>query len=122
MKEMTAFCGLACHECDTYQATKNDDDKKRVKVANLWSKQYNMNLERQDINCDGCRSGNDRLFAYCKSCVVRKCGMERDVDNCAHCSDYPCEKLNPIFMAAPGLKERLDSLKMEFKASIATLS
>ena len=41
MEEMTAFCGLACHECEAFQATKNDDDKKRVKVAKRWSKRYN---------------------------------------------------------------------------------
>lgn len=116
MEKMTAFCGLACHKCEAYQATKADDDKKRVKIANLWSKRYNMNFERQDINCDGCKSGTDRLFGYCKSCEVRKCGVERSVANCAHCSEYPCVKLDPIFMAAPGLKKRLDMIKNEVTA------
>lgn len=116
MQEMTAFCGLACHACEAYQATIDDDDKKRAKVASLWSKQYNMNFERQDINCEGCNSTTGRLFAYCKSCEVRKCGMERSVVNCAHCAEYPCEKLNPIFMAAPGLKEWLDFINKNVTA------
>jgi hypothetical protein len=116
MEKMTAFCGLACQKCEAYQATQADDDKKKVKVAKLWSKRYNMNFERQDINCDGCKSGTDRLFGFCRSCEVRKCALAKSVDTCAHCSDYPCGKLNPIFMAAPGVKERLDGIRKEVTA------
>ena len=41
MEETIAICGLTCHECGAYQATINDDDKKREEVAELWSKEYN---------------------------------------------------------------------------------
>jgi hypothetical protein len=35
---MMAFCGVQCDECDTYIATKNDDDTKRQEIADRWSK------------------------------------------------------------------------------------
>ena len=111
MEEMTAFCGLACHECEAFQATKNGDDKKRVKVAKRWSKRYNTIIERQDINCDGCKSQTGRLFKYCRTCEVRLCGIEKGIENCGYCHEYSCEKLDPIFMVVPGLKKRLDALK-----------
>ncbi len=111
MEEMIAYCGLACHECEAFQATKDDDNKKRVKVAKRWSKRYNTIFERQDINCDGCKSQTGRLFKYCQTCEIRQCGVEKGIDNCGYCREYPCEKLDPIFMVAPGLKERLDTIK-----------
>ena len=111
MEEMIAFCGLACHECEAYLATKDDDNKKRVKVAKRWSKRYNTIFERQDINCDGCKSQTGRLFKYCLTCQIRQCGMEKGIENCGYCHEYPCEKLDSIFKVAPGLKERLNAIK-----------
>ena len=111
MEEMIAYCGLVCHECEAFLATKNDDDKKRIKVAKQWSKQHNTIFERQDINCDGCKSQTGRLFKFSRSCRVRQCAKEKDIETCGYCPEYPCEKLNPIFKAAPGVKERLDALK-----------
>ena len=111
MEEMIAYCGLACHECKAFQATKNDDDKMRVKVAKWWSKRHEIIFERQDINCDGCKSETGRLFKYCRTCEIRQCGKEKDLENCGTCQEYPCVKLNPIFKVIPPLKERLDALR-----------
>jgi hypothetical protein len=33
LDEMIAFCGLDCYECGAFLATKENDDQKRVKVA-----------------------------------------------------------------------------------------
>jgi hypothetical protein len=33
MEEMISFCGIGCHECDAFEATKNDNDKKRILIA-----------------------------------------------------------------------------------------
>lgn len=38
MKEMIAVCGLDCSQCGAFLATKENDDKKRAKVAQEWSK------------------------------------------------------------------------------------
>ncbi|MCD6569822.1 MAG: DUF3795 domain-containing protein [Deltaproteobacteria bacterium] len=61
---MIAFCGLPCHECDAFLATRDDDDQKRAEVAQLWSKQYNADIKPEDINCDGCLSDNGYLFNH----------------------------------------------------------
>lgn len=111
MAEMISFCGLSCYDCDAFQATKNEDDKKRVKVAKLWSKQHNTKFERHDINCDGCISQTGRLFKYCQTCRVRQCAIEKEIDRCGNCQEFPCEKLNPIFKVVPRAKERLEALR-----------
>jgi uncharacterized Zn-finger protein len=111
MNKMISFCGLLCNECGAFIATKNDDDKKRAEVAQLWSKQYNCNLKAEDINCDGCTSGGNRLSAHPKVCEIRKCGKEKGIANCAYCSEYPCEKLGEFFKLVPDARSRLDEVR-----------
>ncbi len=111
MEEMTAFCGLACHECPALLATKDNDDEKRAEVAQLWSKQFKADLKPEHINCEGCHSDGGRLFGHCHTCEIRKCGLEKKVANCAHCSDYSCGKLNDFFNMMPDAKKQLDKIK-----------
>lgn len=111
MDKMIAYCGLFCNECGAFQATKNNDDKKRAEVAELWSKEYGTDLKAEDINCNGCLSEGEIVFNYTQVCEIRKCGREKGVLNCAHCSDYPCEKLEKFFEMVPASKEVLDEIK-----------
>ncbi len=111
MNEMIAFCGSSCHECPAFLATRDDDDEKREETAQLWSKQYDADIKPEDINCEGCRSAGNIHFNYCNVCGIRKCGTERDVENCARCKDYPCEKLEEFFKVAPDNRKRLDAIK-----------
>ena len=39
MENMIAYCGLNCVECGAFVATQMDDDSKRKKVAEAWSKE-----------------------------------------------------------------------------------
>ncbi|MGD2125023.1 MAG: DUF3795 domain-containing protein [Desulfobacteraceae bacterium] len=111
MEEMIAYCGLACNDCPTYLATRADDDEKRAEVAKLWSKQFNVDFKPQDIHCDGCHPDSGRLFSYCMMCEIRKCGMEKEIANCAHCDEYSCEKLDNFLKMAPEGRKRLDKIR-----------
>ena len=111
MNKMVAFCGIVCTECPAFVATQNDDDVGRKKVAEAWSKQFNMPMKPEDVNCDGCVSGSKRLVNYCHICEIRKCGQAKLVVNCAHCDDYACEKLTKFFATAPQTKATLEEIK-----------
>jgi hypothetical protein len=111
MEEMLSFCGLLCSECGAFLASSNDDDEKRAEVAKLWSKEYNKELKPEDINCDGCLSEEENLFNYTKVCVIRQCGKEKGILNCAYCDEYGCEKLVKFFQMVPEAKERLDEIR-----------
>jgi hypothetical protein len=115
LKEMVAFCGLDCYECRGFLATKENDDQKRAKVAQEWSKLFKVEIKPEDINCEGCLSDGGRVFNYCKVCEIRKCGKEKDLKNCGYCGEYPCRKLNFIFNNAPDAKNRLNKIKFFFK-------
>ena len=111
MEKMIAFCGLDCNECPTFLATRENDDQKRKEVAELWSKQYKAQFKSEDINCDGCLSGNGRLFSHCKVCEIRACGREKKLVNCAPCGEYPCQKLTAFFQMVPQGKVNLEDIR-----------
>ena len=111
MNTMIAYCGIVCSECPTFIATREDDDAKRAKVAEMWSKQYKMAIKAEDINCDGCISAGGQLFSYCSVCDIRKCGQNHGVVNCAYCTDYGCERLTRFFKVAPHAKKSLEKIR-----------
>lgn len=115
MEDIVAYCGLLCHECGAFQATRDNDNEKRALVAQQWSKEYKVDLKPEDINCTGCPSEGENVFNYCHVCEIRKCAKENDVLTCAHCYDYPCEKLDKFFQRALDCKTRLDKIREKFR-------
>lgn len=111
MSEITAICGLPCHECGAYIATMTDDDAKREEVARMWSEMYKADIKPSDINCSGCTTDGGPVFHHCTVCEIRKCGKSRGVVNCAHCDDYGCEKTTEFFEMVPDCKVRLDAIR-----------
>jgi hypothetical protein len=111
MSRMVAYCGIVCTECPAYIATQKDDDSERRKVAKQWSDMFEVEIRPESINCDGCLTSGGRLIDYCATCEIRKCGVEKDVENCAHCDDYVCERLGKWFQDVPDAKATLDEIK-----------
>jgi hypothetical protein len=112
MKEVNEFiacCGLDCSKCGAYIATKTNDNTKREEVSKQWSEMYNTDINPKDINCNGCRSDGQK-FSYCNVCEIRKCCMEKELENCAGCDMYVCGKLEDFFKMAPDAKTTLDKL------------
>lgn len=93
MEKIIGYCGIICSDCPVLTATVKDDDSERKRVAEISRKQYGKGYRPEDINCDGCISDSPRIFGHCNICEIRKCGREKNVKNCAHCSEYPCERL-----------------------------
>jgi hypothetical protein len=111
MAEIIAYCGLYCDECPAYIATQKDDDEERKKIAENWSKEFGAEIAPEDINCDGCLSEEGRHIGFCAMCEVRKCGLEREVVNCAYCDEYGCEKLTKFWNMAPIAKKHLEEIR-----------
>jgi len=111
MDDMIAYCGLTCTGCPAYVAARTDDDDLRKKTAEEWSKQFKAEIKPEDINCDGCIVTDGRHIGYCAMCEIRKCGLEREVENCAHCADYACEKLTAFLEQVPAARKKLDEVR-----------
>ena len=114
MEKMIACCGLVCKECPAYIATQADDQDALERVAAQWSKEFKHSFAPKDCACDGCLATTDRLSSYCRECKIRACGNEKKVRNCAHCSDYACEKLEEFFGFAPEAKASLEKIRRTF--------
>jgi len=110
MTEMIAYCGLVCTSCLQYIATLNDDDILRKKAAKRIAEEFGIQYRTEDINCDGCLSSCGRLIGFCNTCEVRKCGIEKSVENCTVCDDQPCDKLNKFHEFSPVAKESFEAL------------
>lgn len=107
-----AYCGLNCTECPAYIATQKNDQTLREKVAAEWSREFNIDISIDDINCDGCYSTEGVLFSHCLECPMRICALDRPLETCAECDEYPCKDLEEFFGLVPSAKSKLDSLRI----------
>ncbi|RLC92225.1 MAG: hypothetical protein DRI77_13120 [Chloroflexi bacterium] len=115
MDKMIAYCGLVCTECPAYVATQNDDQEALKRVAAQWSQQWNADITPEYCICDGCLAFEGRLGGHCIECPVRACGVEKKVQNCAYCGDYPCQELEKFFVFAPEAKVALDKIRQSLQ-------
>ena len=131
-----SFCGDDCNYCPRYLATQSGNEEHLKEVAAFWQmigwRDNEESLEK--ISCHGCST--------VKTCGlgIKDCVIEKGVDNCGKCSEYPCRKLLKIFKnnekeavickdrlsvtdyklfqrAFFSKKERLDRINREFLAS-----
>jgi hypothetical protein len=111
MSKIIAYCGLVCTDCPAYIATQADDQAALEKVAAQWREEWNVfNITIASVICDGCLDGGHKC-SHCADCEIRACAVERGVINCAHCSDYTCEKIEGFFGFAPDARLVLDEIR-----------
>jgi len=59
-----------------------------------WRKYFgHQNYTVENVRCDGCLS-DDRLAD--KTCPISPCVIEKGLENCAYCDEYPCDMLKPF--------------------------
>ncbi len=109
MDKIIAVCGITCTECPAYIATQTDDNDLRTKTAGEWSKMFNAEIKQEHINCDGCNTPGKKI-QHCSECEIRACGLAKGVENCGHCADYACDKLEGFFGMVPDAKGTLDEI------------
>jgi len=93
MEEMIAHCGFQCHLCLAFREN-NKNHADQVRVATGWTKYFGLDIPPEKIRCNGCLP-DDRggLEFPNQNCSIRPCVIERGLENCAYCGDYPCGKL-----------------------------
>jgi len=109
--KVLGMCGLDCAACPAYIAYKTDDQALRVKTAAEWSKQYNVAMKPEGINCVGCLKTKGPQIGHCSECEIRKCGLAKKVKNCALCADYPCDRISKFIAQVPPAEANLDEAR-----------
>ena len=46
----------------------------------------------EDIRCKGCLS--DEPFVYCNTCPIKSCALEKGIEGCHRCDDFPCSYID----------------------------
>ncbi|MEX0975225.1 MAG: DUF3795 domain-containing protein [Bacillota bacterium] len=100
-----AICGPRCDRCPNYIATKANDELALKRIAKEWTEGLKRPFSAADVACDGCRVGG-RLSTYCSDCDIRTCALSKQAETCAHCVDYPCDKIK-----APQSRQALDEIR-----------
>ena len=113
MEDNVSYCGLVCETCPIYLATREQNPKKklqmRVDIARQIKEHYGQETRPEEVgDCDGCKA--ETVSMYCTSCGIRICAAEKGLENCAHCNEYVCDKLQEFFTKDPQAKERLDTI------------
>lgn len=104
-----AYCGLDCSGCDVFQATAWNDDGIRQAYADKVFKSWKIVVEPSRLNCHGCRDARPKS-GFCATCQVRQCSQDRGFENCAHCPDYGCEKLQRVHAAMISVGKAVDGV------------
>ena len=73
----------------------NNDEKLKKKLAQRFSRQFNMDVKPEEIGCLGCH-GQIRK-PWCASCSIQQCTEKKGILTCAFCDEFPCEKLEKYY-------------------------
>lgn len=87
MKDLFGKCGNNCGHCALYRDNLTDESKQWC--AQGMGRYINWHPSPEKLRqCAGCRATEG--FRYIKNCRVRRCAQYNGIENCAHCSAFPC--------------------------------
>jgi hypothetical protein len=118
MDKIVAYCGIICAECPACKATRDNNDEERKRIAAEWSKQYSSDIKPEDVNCRGCMDVDGPWLGYCMTCEIRKCGKQKQVENCAFCAEFACTRLTEFLKMAPAAKTNLEEIRSKHTGSL----
>ena len=88
-----AYCGDCCTYCPKY-ITNLSGSRKEIKDVGYLMKRvgwrYNLD-EPEKMKCRGCQDVEKCEYG------VKECCIERKIENCGKCIDYPCSKIENAF-------------------------
>lgn len=122
-----SYCGIYCGACDIHLACKTGH---KDHFTSVWKEpvlrafqkaQGNTGLasEALQLKCHGCKSGT--VFINCRTCKIRSCAIDKKIDHCIDCTDYPCalhagmKKMGGIL---PHVNNNLSNLEAIKKAGV----
>ena|SRR3972149_2254800 len=117
-KEILTRCGYRCDLCLAYKDNIEKDDQ-RVFLSDTWHKIYGFRIPAEEIYCEGCISSNEPdVKRLDKKCPVRPCVMEKGLENCSQCENYPCDSFNQRKVVYEAFVKDIDVSKKEYSQCI----
>ncbi len=102
--DFVAPCGLYCGVCAIYMAHRDDNQKFKERLLNLYkggvsgkgALPNSQNLTIDDIQCRGCLS--EEPFMHCRQCPIRDCTQAKGYTGCHQCDEFPCRHIEEFPM------------------------
>jgi hypothetical protein len=95
--EELGYCGYDCGLC----AARSEDPAVRQRLVDGWRKYFgHQHYTAGNVRCDGCKADGRLADLNCKA---RPCAVERGVESCALCDDFPCDKLYRLLATREGM-------------------
>ena len=106
MSDIIARCGYKCNHCLIYRDNiKGEEDRRRFRDSLL--KYYGDELTLEQCYCDGCMTeDSENPVRVDVDCQVRPCVIEKGLNNCGSCEEYPCKVLEPKIVDYQRVPER----------------
>lgn len=89
---LPCYCGHDCSKCVTYIATQTNNDDLRRQAQIFYKESIGLDIPLEKFYCNGGKTKN--VFELCKECPFKKCCIERGIDACGKCSEYPCKEIS----------------------------
>ena len=84
--KLTSPCGLDCFNCPI------NEDNITDPIRNHLAGQ--LGIQPETVDCKGCREQPGCSIPH-EPCATLRCVMEKGVDFCCECDDFPCDLLRP---------------------------
>lgn len=91
MEPLISYCGMRCDLCLAYLPNVTAHPENRQILSDGWHQYFGFRIPPEEIHCHGCRSTARKTLD--KDCPVRPCVIERELEHCAQCNDYICDRL-----------------------------
>jgi hypothetical protein len=105
---LISACGFRCDLCGAFAGNLAGPGDQRD-VAAEWKKFYDIDMAPDRIICDGCRNGVvEGRELPARDCRTRTCVAERELENCGHCEEYPCERLDSVMGDVERTREKFE--------------
>jgi len=95
-KKLLAPCGLYCGVCAVYIAHRDKNLKFKQSIVKVY---HPFTKTPEDIKCKGCLSQDkEEIFAFCQQCGIRECVLEKGIEGCHQCEEFPCWRIKKFPM------------------------
>jgi hypothetical protein len=106
-----AYCYIDCDECPLYEATINNDNEAKMKIAEKWGDSKKPDFKLEEFYCYGCKDKRSRGIPG-QDCTVRDCALKKGFATCAQCADFEnCD--NKLWKNYPNMRDRVRDFKAE---------
>jgi hypothetical protein len=113
LKDQTAVCGIDCFNCEFFH-TNIDGFFTALPPARKAAFDA-RGMSKEKLRCQGCRHGGCTVIGG--RCETFECARAKGVDFCHECSEFPCQRLQPL---AEGADKYPHNLKVYNLMSIKT--